>query len=62
MLDIIIVEDNKEIGTLLSDFLRKEHYVVSIAENGEKALELFERYARYRAPRPPERKICRISF
>ena len=44
MLDIIIVEDNKEIGTLLSDFLRKENYVVSIAENGEKALELFERY------------------
>lgn len=44
MLDIIIVEDNKEIGTLLSDFLRKENYTVSIAENGEKAVSLFERY------------------
>lgn len=45
MLDIIIVEDNKEIGTLLCDFLRKENnYIVSVAENGEKALELFERY------------------
>lgn len=44
MLDIIIVEDNKEIGTLLCDFLRKENYVVSLAENGEKALSLFERY------------------
>lgn len=44
MLDIIIVEDNKEIGELLCGFLRKENYVVSLAENGEKALELFERY------------------
>ena len=45
MLDIIIVEDNKEIGTLLCDFLRKENnYIVSVAENGEKALELFKRY------------------
>lgn len=44
MLDIIIVEDNKEIGTLLSDFLRKENYIVSVAQTGEKALSLFERY------------------
>lgn len=44
MLDIIIVEDNKEIGTLLSDFLRKENYTVSIAKSGEKAIDLFERY------------------
>lgn len=44
MTDIIIVEDNKEIATLLSDFLRKENYIVSIAENGEKALDLFEKY------------------
>ncbi|WP_026504602.1 response regulator transcription factor [Butyrivibrio sp. NC3005] len=44
MLDIIIVEDNKEIGGLLCDFLRKENYTVSIAQTGEKALELFEAY------------------
>ena len=44
MLDILIVEDNKEIGTLLCDFLRKENYVVSVVENGEKALELYEKY------------------
>ena len=44
MLDILIVEDNKEIGTLLCDFLRKENYVVSVAGNGEKALELYEKY------------------
>ncbi len=44
MLDILIVEDNKEIGTLLCDFLRKENYTVSVAETGEKALTLWEKY------------------
>ena len=44
MLDIIVVEDNKEIGKLLCDFLCKENYVVSIAESGERAVELFEAY------------------
>ena len=32
MPDIIIVEDNREIGTLLCDFLRKENYTVSLAD------------------------------
>lgn len=44
MLDVLIVEDNKEIGGLMADFLRKENYVVSVAENGEKALSLYENY------------------
>ena len=44
MLDILIVEDNKEIGSLLCDFLRKENYTVSVAGTGEKALELNETY------------------
>ena len=44
MIDILIVEDNKEIGKLLQTFLRKENYVVSLADSGEKALDLFERY------------------
>ena len=44
MLDILIVEDNKEIGSLLCDFLRKENYTVSVATTGEKALELYETY------------------
>lgn len=44
MLDILIVEDNKEIGNLLCDFLRKENYTVSVAQTGEKALELYEKY------------------
>lgn len=44
MVDILIVEDNKEIATLLKDFLTKENYIVSVAENGEKALLLYEKY------------------
>lgn len=44
VLDILIVEDNKEIGNLLCDFLRKENYTVSVAQTGEKAWELYERY------------------
>lgn len=44
MLDILIVEDNKEIAGLLCDFLRKENYTVSVAETGEKALSLWEKY------------------
>ncbi len=44
MIDILIVEDNKEIATLLKDFLEKENYIVSVADNGEKALSLYEKY------------------
>ena len=44
MLDILIVEDNREIAILLRDFLQKENYIVSIADTGEKALELYEKY------------------
>ena len=44
MPDIIIVEDNREIGTLLCDFLRKENYTVSLVDTGEKALQIFEKY------------------
>ena len=44
MTDILIVEDNKELADLLCDFLRAENYTVSVAESGEKALQLYERY------------------
>ena len=44
MSDILIVEDNKEIGKLLETFLRKENYIVSVADSGEKAMRLFEMY------------------
>jgi DNA-binding response OmpR family regulator len=44
MVDILIVEDNKELSQLLCDFLRAEGYVVSAVDSGEKALTLFARY------------------
>ncbi len=44
MLDILIVEDNAEIAALLCDFLRKENYIVSVANTGEKALEIYQKY------------------
>lgn len=44
MLDILIVEDNKEIAGLLQAFLRKENYAVSVADSGEKALDIFAKY------------------
>lgn len=44
MVDILIVEDNKEIGTILCDFLRKENYTVSLVDTGEKAMDIFEKY------------------
>ena len=44
MLDVLIVEDNKDVSKLLNDFLEREGYVVGTAENGEKALRIFEMY------------------
>lgn len=44
MTDILIVEDEKELADLLCDFLREENYTVSVAETGEKALSLYEKY------------------
>ena len=44
MVDILIVEDNKELAELLCDFLRADNYTVSVAESGEKALQLYHRY------------------
>lgn len=44
MIDILIVEDNKEIADLLCDFLRAENFTVSVASDGEKALHLYKKY------------------
>lgn len=44
MTDILVVEDNKELADLLCDFLRAENYTVSVAQTGEKALSLYEKY------------------
>ncbi|NLL01018.1 MAG: response regulator transcription factor [Clostridiales bacterium] len=41
MTDILIVEDNKELGSLLRDFLLAEGYSVILAMSGEEALECF---------------------
>ena len=44
MTDILIVEDDKELADLLTDFLRDEGYTVSSTGCGERAIQLFERY------------------
>lgn len=44
MTDILIVEDDKELAGLMTDFLRTEGYIVSTVESGERAVELFDRY------------------
>ena len=44
MTDILIVEDDKELSSLLTDFLRAEGYTVSAVESGERAVQLFDRY------------------
>lgn len=42
MADIIIVEDNEEIGGLLSDFLEADGYDTYLALTGEEALEVYK--------------------
>lgn len=42
MTDILIVEDNTELGSLLCDFLKAENYTVHLVTKGEDALEYFE--------------------
>lgn len=41
MADIIVVEDNEEIGELLADFLEAEGYDTYLAASGEEALEIY---------------------
>ena len=43
-MDILIVEDNKELADLLCDFLLAENYTVSTVQTAEKALMMYERY------------------
>lgn len=44
MIDILIVEDNKELADVLCDFLRAEQYTVSTCQTAEKGLALYEKY------------------
>ncbi len=43
-MDILIVEDDKDMAALLTDFLRAEGYSVSAADCAEKGICLYERY------------------
>ena len=43
-MDILIVEDQKELVQLLCTFLQAEHYTVLAAGGGEEALELYEQH------------------
>lgn len=44
MTDILIVEDDRELAEILTDFLRAEGYTVSAVDSGERAVQLFEKY------------------
>ena len=44
MIDILIIEDNKELADVLCDFLRAENYTVSASQNAEKGFALYEKY------------------
>jgi len=39
---ILIVEDESRMRRLISDYLRREDYTIIEAENGRKALEIFD--------------------
>ena len=43
MLDVLVIEDNEEIGTLLCDFLRSEGYTVYLALTGEEGMQIFRK-------------------
>lgn len=42
MTDILIIEDNEEIGNLLKDFLEAEGYLAALIENGEEGVQYFK--------------------
>ncbi len=45
MTDILIIEDNEELGTLVHDFLKREGYSVQLARSAEEGLELIGKAA-----------------
>ena len=42
MTDILIIEDDKDLGQLISDFLKKEGWTVTLTETAEDGLKLLE--------------------
>ena len=45
MTDILVIEDNEELGRLISDFLKREGYSVEWKTNAEEGLELIRKAA-----------------
>ncbi len=45
MTDILIIEDDKDLGQLITDFLEKEGWSVTLADSAEKGLDLLEEEA-----------------
>lgn len=45
MTDILVIEDNKELGTLICDFLKKDGFSVEWKESAEEGLECVEKAA-----------------
>ena len=43
MTDILIIEDNEELGNLYKDFLRREGWSVTLVGSAEEGLELLEK-------------------
>lgn len=43
MIDVLVVEDNRELGELLCDFLKAEGYQTALAPTGEEGLALAHR-------------------
>ena len=43
MTDILIIEDSEELGNLISDFLRREGWSVTLKESAEEGLEFLEK-------------------
>lgn len=42
MIDILIIEDNQELGILISDFLKREEFLIQWCETAEQGLDFLE--------------------
>ncbi len=45
MIDILVIEDNKELGTLICDFLKQDGFSVEWKESAKEGLECIEKAA-----------------
>jgi DNA-binding response OmpR family regulator len=42
MVDLLIIEDNEDLGSILCDFLKRDGYTLYLAKNGEEGLDYLE--------------------